>query len=478
MLLAVSSESSYPVQLGAGTTRLPSGAEVLVEGERVQLRAGRSSVTVNDVEVHGSTSLHPGDVVGDAEVSYLVLPGPASTGRPPLLLDHWGWQRRVEEEVAAAPSAFSILLGRSGAFGPDFLGSALAEFSPPSGVRHVAGSFGRNGLEVLVLGDAAAVEGLRQFVSDRAAGDEETVRWGLSSYPRHGGTGEELWSIAVERLLGLETRDPPELVWSDPCMTRLRAFAEHWSRPALALIGGEGVGRESFARLVRALRGASGPVRRAPGCSFREGPMGRGRGAGHRRFAAPAPPGDPARAGAPSLLVGAELPSIRVGCAWRGEVVASGEPDRDPGAGEPAGRCGAHRGAGRPLGRRATRPSALESSRRDARDSSRAPAAGERPDPEEPGDPWSAECSRDGASPGAPRAPVGDAGILGRPGEGPGDGASGDRGSAPREWMERDGGRTADGAPAEDARVPHGAARAAPSTGSGVTLGEGDDAGA
>jgi hypothetical protein len=34
-------------------------------------------------------------------------------------------------------------------------------------------------------------------------------------------------------------------------MTRLRAFSEHWTRPALGLIGGEGVGRESFARLIR-----------------------------------------------------------------------------------------------------------------------------------------------------------------------------------------------------------------------------------
>ena len=251
MLLVVTPESAYPLQLGTGTTRLPSGAEVLVEGDRLQLQAGRAGVTVNDVEVHGSTALHPGDVLGDAELNYLVLPGPASIGKEAPLLDHWVWQRRLEEEVAAGESPFSILLGRSGAFGPEFLASALTEFSPLPGVRHIAGSFGRNGLEVLVLGDNASVERLRQFVSDRAARQEETVRWGSSSFPRHGATGEELWSIAVERLLGMDTLEPPELVWSDPCMTRLRAFSDHWTRRALGLIGGEGVGRESFARLVR-----------------------------------------------------------------------------------------------------------------------------------------------------------------------------------------------------------------------------------
>ena len=58
--------------------------------------------------------------------------------------------------------------------------------------------------------------------------------------------------MAVNRLLALEPSGSPELVWSDPCMTRLRTFANRWCRrPALALIGAEGVGRESLARLIR-----------------------------------------------------------------------------------------------------------------------------------------------------------------------------------------------------------------------------------
>ena len=106
------------------------------------------------------------------------------------------------------------------------------------GTRQVAGTFGRNALEVLVIGDPPGVDAFRQFVSDRAALDEETVRWGTSCFPEHGATGEELWSLAADRLLALEPSQSAELVLSDPCMTRLRAFADRWCRrPALALIG-------------------------------------------------------------------------------------------------------------------------------------------------------------------------------------------------------------------------------------------------
>src|SRR5262249_14982729 len=72
---------------------------------------------------------------------------------------------------------------------------------------------------------------------------------------------EELWSGAVDRLLGLEAPDPAHIVWSDPCMARLHSFAERWSgRHALALVGAEGVGRESLARVMRAAA--------APGSAF------------------------------------------------------------------------------------------------------------------------------------------------------------------------------------------------------------------
>src|SRR5262249_11030564 len=109
-------------------------------------------------------------------------------------------------------------------------------------------------------GDASAVDSSRQFLSDRAAGEEETVRWGVASFPRHGATAEELWSVAVDRLLGLESPEATGFVWSDPCMTRLRALADRWAgRAALALLGAEGAGRESFTRLIRSLDAPAAP---------------------------------------------------------------------------------------------------------------------------------------------------------------------------------------------------------------------------
>ena len=261
LLLVLSGSSSYPLLLGPGMTRLPTGAEVLVEGDRLQVRVGRSGATVNEVEVHGVTVLHPGDVLGEAGLEYLVLPGPQSPpGWHAPVLEHWVWRLRLEEELAAMGGPFTILVGRSGAFLPEFLSTTMTEFSSAAGNRFILGSFGRNLLQVLVLGDPSGAESFRQFVSDRAAKDDETVRWGTASFPHHGATAEELWSFAVDRLLGLEVPQAAELVWTDPCMTRLRAFADRWSSShALRFVGAEGVGRESLARLVRTSNPAAGP---------------------------------------------------------------------------------------------------------------------------------------------------------------------------------------------------------------------------
>ena len=125
-----------------------------------------------------------------------------------IVLPHSIWRMRVDEEIAAADEPFTILLGRSGAFSPEFLSAVLAEAPLEVAGRRNAGTFGRNTLEVLILGTDASVESFRQFVSDRAARDEETVRWGTASFPRHGASAEELWSWAVDRLLGLEAPDP------------------------------------------------------------------------------------------------------------------------------------------------------------------------------------------------------------------------------------------------------------------------------
>jgi hypothetical protein len=207
---------------------------------------------VNDVEVRSSTALHPGDVLRQGDVQYLVLPVPGRASAPRgAVLPHWVWQTRVDEEIAVRAEPFTLLLGRSGAFSPEFLSTVLADAALELGGRRVPATFGVKTLEFLILGSDSSVESFRQLVSDRAAQKEETVRWGTASYPRHGATAEELWSVAVDRLLGLEARDPGELVWSDPCMARLRSFAERWSRcHALALVGPEGVGRESLARVV------------------------------------------------------------------------------------------------------------------------------------------------------------------------------------------------------------------------------------
>jgi hypothetical protein len=258
VLLVVGSDRSYPLPIQSPVTRLPSGAEVIVDAERLQLKVGRSRATVNDVEIHGATVLHAGDLLVEGDLQYLVLPRPAPAGpKPAPVLDHWAWMGRLEEEATAASGPFAVLMGRSGAFASDRPTEALAEFSTSPGSRHVVGRCGLNTLEVLVLGEPSSLDALKEFLSNRAGQEEETVRWGTAWFPNHGATAEELWSVAIDRLLGLEPQDRNEFVWSDPCMTRLRELASRWSRRAgLVLIGVEGVGRESLALCAR---GASAP---------------------------------------------------------------------------------------------------------------------------------------------------------------------------------------------------------------------------
>src|SRR5262249_2587767 len=153
VLLVVSSEETYPLNLGPRTNRLPSGTEVVVEGERLQLRVTRAGVTVNDVEVHGTTALNAGDLLNEAGFQYLVLPGAGPVKRRPVsLLDHWTWLRRLEEEIASGPERVAILVGRSGAFGSERLADALSELSSSEVARHVVGRCDRNMIEVLATG--------------------------------------------------------------------------------------------------------------------------------------------------------------------------------------------------------------------------------------------------------------------------------------------------------------------------------------
>jgi hypothetical protein len=249
------------MELAPGQTLLPSGGKVLIDGGWLRVHVGREGATVNDVEVHGSTTLHVGDVLTEADFQYLVLAGATDVGaKATPALEHWAWMRRLEEEVAVGAGSFAVLVGRSGAFAGDFLDTALTDFAPPSGVRHVVGWLARNVLEILVIGDGTGADAFRQSLTDRAAAEEETVRWGLATFPRHGSTAEELWSVAVDRLLGLEASEPSELIWSDPGMTRLRSFVDRWlRRRGLALLGAEGVGRESLARVIRGVAAPAAP---------------------------------------------------------------------------------------------------------------------------------------------------------------------------------------------------------------------------
>src|SRR5262249_51826189 len=129
MLLMAGPEGTSPLLIPSSGTQLSSGAEMVVDEDRLQLRVGRSGVTVNDVEVHGTTVLHAGDLLVEGDLQYLVLPAPSPQSRKASpVLDHWTWMLRLEEERAATGASFAVLIGRSGAFGSDRLGEALAEF--------------------------------------------------------------------------------------------------------------------------------------------------------------------------------------------------------------------------------------------------------------------------------------------------------------------------------------------------------------
>src|SRR5262245_31943246 len=107
LLLVISESSSYPLQLGPGVTRLPSGAEVQVIDDWLELHVERSGATVNDVEIHGTTPLHVGDVLAESGHQYLVLPRPAAAEqRSVRVLEHWAWLPRLAEEVEAATGSF------------------------------------------------------------------------------------------------------------------------------------------------------------------------------------------------------------------------------------------------------------------------------------------------------------------------------------------------------------------------------------
>ena len=261
LILVVAPTGSEPIELRTGSSRLPSGSEVVVDGERLHLRSNGSGATLNDVEVHGPASLNPGDLFREGEFEYLVLPGATPRQqRPSAVLEHTAWRNRVDEEVAVEANAFTVMLGRSGAFDAAFLSERAYELGPLSADRTILGTFGKHSVEVLAVGNPAHADAVRQLISDRAAKQDETVRWGMASFPAHGATTDELWATAAEQMLGLNIAESKEPIWRDPYMTRLGALAERWAgRKALLLLGSEGVGRETVARVIRRVRQAKAP---------------------------------------------------------------------------------------------------------------------------------------------------------------------------------------------------------------------------
>ena len=244
--------------LRAGATVLATGGTVHWEDGLAEFKAGAVSATVNEVEVHGLTALRLGDVISQGEYLYLLLPGPRTQDTSPRLLDHFIWTTRLDEEATAGERHFAVLLGRSGAFASGHLAQVLHASREGLGTRTLVAPFGRDLAEFLVVGaDSSYLEALREALSVAATVHGETIRWGAAWFPSDGATGEELWAAAVDRLLGLEVPGPSDLVWGDPCMTRLLALSDRWSgrSASLSVVGEEGVGRESIARYIR-LRGA------------------------------------------------------------------------------------------------------------------------------------------------------------------------------------------------------------------------------
>jgi hypothetical protein len=243
-----------------GETRLPSGGVVRWADDHFEVHPERGAAQVNDVEVRGWATLRLGDVLTEAGHTYVVLPGPRALPRTMGRLDHGALVARVQEEVEANQDAFTILVGRSGAFTLDTFETFLstARITPKDGSRASRRIFARLGVDVaeaLVTGvGAAEIEAIRQELSNVAGRLGEAVRWGVSQFPRDGGTAEELWSAAMDRLLGFEPVRVAEMPWIDPSMSRIWGLAERWGRrrAPILLIGEEGVGRETFARGMRA----------------------------------------------------------------------------------------------------------------------------------------------------------------------------------------------------------------------------------
>jgi hypothetical protein len=239
---------------------LPGGAALRVDEGRLELLPGTHSIQLNDVALKGVTELRPGDQFSESGVTYLVLPFNIQPHAWLQLLRHDSFLARLDEETVGKDEVI-LLLARSAAFGRGRTTEVLERARLPGQVP-IIGHPAPDLLEILVTKEPTrSAELLKQAVAKGVEGEDDTIQWGAAHCPRDGGTPEELWGAAVDRLLGLEAPGSDEVRIADPSMVRLWNLAEPLARMnhPLFLIGEPGVGRETFARRVRALRAPEAP---------------------------------------------------------------------------------------------------------------------------------------------------------------------------------------------------------------------------
>jgi hypothetical protein len=238
---------------------LPRGAVLRPSEALLGLDSGTIPIRLNDVEMKGSAGLRPGDQFSEGPTTYLVLPYDPGPSRAVRKLRHDTFLARVEEE-ASGTRDFALVLARSAAFRWLPAESLFREI-PFSG-HPVFAQPAPDLIEALVLQEHdGALETLKVALGQAAEGREETIQWATALSPRDGGTAEELWAVAVDRLLGLETLESDGIGFADPSMVRLWTLAETVAgmRCPVAVVGDRGVGRETFARRVRTLGNPDGP---------------------------------------------------------------------------------------------------------------------------------------------------------------------------------------------------------------------------
>src|SRR5262249_32418017 len=179
----------------------------------------------------------------------------------PSRLDHSAFMMRLEEEVGARDEV-TLLLLRSAALREWPLDALLPRIESTIGFRFPFAQPTPDLGELLVPSRAVTrSEAMKHALTSAVGPTGETVQWGTATSPADGATAEELWSLAVDRLIGLETPASQDMRFADPSMIRLWNLAEAIARArtTLVLVGEPGVGRETFARHLRELGATTAP---------------------------------------------------------------------------------------------------------------------------------------------------------------------------------------------------------------------------